>query len=156
MFEQRFLDQAVQLAIENVRDHGGRPFGAVIARDGEVISTGVNELLATGDPTAHAELLAIRAAARKLGSLRLTGCTVYASGQPCPMCLSAIYLAGASEVFFAYSKEHGAKYGVAALQVYEEVGKPLDQQSLPIAERAATLALESPYELWQARSAATK
>jgi guanine deaminase len=71
MFEQRYLDQAVQLAIDNVRDKGGRPFGSVITKDGEVVSTGVNELLATGDPTAHAEMQAIRAAAQALGSLRL-------------------------------------------------------------------------------------
>jgi guanine deaminase len=152
MFEQRYLDQAVQLAIDNVRDKGGRPFGSVITKDGEVVSTGVNELLATGDPTAHAEMQAIRAAAQALGSLRLEGCTIYASGEPCPMCLSAIYLAGASEVFFAYSKTHGAKYGVAALHVYAEIGKPVERQMMPIAEKPASALLDSPYTLWQART----
>ena len=151
MFEQRFLDQAVQLAVDNVRDQGGRPFGAVVVRDGMAVSTGVNELLATGDPTAHAELLAIRAAAHTLGTLKLDDCVVYASGQPCPMCLGAIYLTGVRAVFFAYSKEHGAKYGVAALGIDQEIGKPVAQQRLPIEERAASEVLESPYELWRLR-----
>ncbi|RKP54847.1 nucleoside deaminase [Pararobbsia silviterrae] len=149
MFEQRFLDQAVQLAVDNVREHGGRPFGAVIVRDGQIVSTGVNTLLASGDPTAHAELLAIRAAAQATGALRLTGCTVYASGQPCPMCMGALHLAGVDAVFFAYSKEHGAQYGVASLALYDEVCKPIERQSLPIVERAASSGLASPYDLWR-------
>lgn len=80
-----FLGQAVDLAMANVRDGGGRPFGALVVKDGEVIATGVNEIGATGDPTAHAELTAIRRAAQALGAPRLDGCVVYASGQPCPM-----------------------------------------------------------------------
>jgi guanine deaminase len=155
MFEQRFLDQAVQLAVDNVREHGGRPFGAVVVRDGVAVSTGVNELLATGDPTAHAELLAIRAAAHTLGTLKLKDCVVYASGQPCPMCLGAIYLTGVRAVFFAYSKEQGAQYGVAALGIDQEIGKPVAQQRLPIEERAASEELESPYELWRLRQSET-
>ena len=86
-----FLKQAIALALGNVRQHGGRPFGAVLVRDDVVLATGVNEVMTSGDPTAHAEIQAIRAACRSIGNVRLDGCAIYASGHPCPMCLTAIY-----------------------------------------------------------------
>ena len=95
-----FLSRAVELAMANVVGHGGRPFGAVVVKDGVVIATGVNEIGATGDPTAHAELTAMRRAAQALGAPRLDGCVVYASGQPCPMCLSAMHMTGVRRVRF--------------------------------------------------------
>ena len=95
---QHFLRQAVELAYANLKN-GGRPFGAVIVRNGEVIARGVNEILRTNDPTAHAELMAVRSASQTLGSQRLDGCVVYASGQPCPMCMAAMRLAGIGEVY---------------------------------------------------------
>ena len=121
--EEHFLRQAIDLALANVRDHDGRPFGALVVKDGEVIATGVNESGATGDPTAHAELSAIRKAAQVLGGPRLDGCVVYASGQPCPMCLSAMYLTGVSAVRFAYSNEDGEPFGLSTATVYAELAK---------------------------------
>ena len=126
---QRILCEAIELAYDNMKK-GGRPFGAVIVNDGAVVATGVNEILSTNDPTAHAELTAIRAASRKLGSPRLDGCAVYASGHPCPMCMAAMRLAGVAEVYYAYSNEEGEPYGLSTAAVYADLAKPLAEQSM--------------------------
>ncbi|UFM64968.1 nucleoside deaminase [Paracoccus sp. MA] len=128
---RHYLEQAVMLAHRNMQA-GGRPFGAVVVRGGEVLATGVNETVATHDPTAHAELVALRAAALRLGSPDLSGCAVYASGQPCPMCLAAMRLAGVTEVHFAYSNQEGAPFGLSTAALYEELAKPLAQQAMII------------------------
>lgn len=128
---KHYLEQAVMLAHRNVQA-GGRPFGAVVVRDGKVLATGVNETVATHDPTAHAELVALRAAALRLGLPDLSGCVVHASGQPCPMCLAAMRLAGVTKVHYAYSNQDGAPYGLSTAALYEELARPLDQQSIAI------------------------
>jgi guanine deaminase len=128
---QHFLCQAIDLARSNV-EQGGRPFGAVVVRAGEVVATGINETVATHDPTAHAELLALRAASRKLGTPNLAGCKVYASGHPCPMCLAAMRLAGIGEVAYAYSNEDGAPFGLSSAALYADLARPLAEQSMPI------------------------
>jgi tRNA(Arg) A34 adenosine deaminase TadA len=129
---QRFLCEAIELARSNM-DKGGRPFGAVIVREGEVIATGVNEIVAANDPTAHAELTALRAASRKLASPSLAGCVVYASGHPCPMCMAAMRISGVSEVYYAYSNDDGAPYGLSSAAVYADLAKPFAEQSMKIA-----------------------
>lgn len=129
---QRFLCEAIELARSNM-DKGGRPFGAVIVREGEVIATGVNEIVATNDPTAHAELTALRAASRKLASPSLAGCVVYASGHPCPMCMAAMRISGVSEIYYAYSNDDGAPYGLSSAAVYADLAKPFAEQSMKIA-----------------------
>jgi guanine deaminase len=129
--DQRFLAQAIELARANV-ESGGRPFGAVIVKDGEVVATGVNEIHSTSDPTAHAELTAIRAASRKLGSPSLEGCVVYASGHPCPMCMAAMRMAGVREVAYAYSNDDGAPFGLSTAAIYAELAKPFAEQSMTI------------------------
>lgn len=131
MDESRFLCQAIELARANI-DKGGRPFGAVLVRDGEVIAAAVNEIHATNDPTSHAEMNAIRAASRKLGSPDLGGCAVYASGHPCPMCLAAMRLSGVGKVFYAYSNEDGAPFGLSTAALYEDLAKPFTEQSMTI------------------------
>lgn len=103
MSDKQFIQQAISLATENVKV-GGRPFGAVIVKNGQVIAHAVNQITATNDPTAHAELLALREAGKVLGRAKLDDCVVYASGQPCPMCLAAMRMAGISQIFYAYSK----------------------------------------------------
>jgi guanine deaminase len=128
---ERFLRQAIALAQANLQT-GGRPFGAVIVRDGAVVATGVNEILSTNDPTAHAELTALRAASRTLGSPNLRGCAVYASGHPCPMCMAAMRLTGVSEVYYAYSNDDGAPYGLSTASIYAELAKPFSEQSMKI------------------------
>jgi tRNA(Arg) A34 adenosine deaminase TadA len=126
-----FLDQAIQLARRNV-DGGGRPFGALVVRDGEVLATGVNAILSTNDPTSHAELNAIRAASQRLGSPRLDGCTVYASGHPCPMCMAAMQMTGVREVVYAFSNEEGEPYGLSTASVYAELAKPFAERAMTI------------------------
>lgn len=149
--DENFLQQAIDLALANVRDAGGRPFGAVIVKDGAVIATGVNEIGATGDPTAHAELSAIRRAAQVLGTPRLDGCVVYASGQPCPMCLSAMYLTGIGAVRFAYSNADGEPFGLSTASVYAELAKPLEGQAMDVRHEPPAPGQASPYEAWRAR-----
>ncbi len=128
---QRFLCEAIELARANMEE-GGRPFGAVVVRDGAVVATGVNEIIATKDPTAHAELVALRAASRALGSPNLAGCAVYASGHPCPMCMAAMRLSGVSEVYYAYSNDDGAPYGLSTAAIYADLAKPFAEQSMKI------------------------
>lgn len=129
---QRFLCEAIELAHANM-EKGGRPFGAVVVRDGEVVATGVNEIGSTNDPTAHAEMTALRAASRKLGSPSLAGCAVYASGHPCPMCMAAMRLSGVSEVYYAYSNDDGAPFGLSTAAIYADLAKPFAEQSMKIA-----------------------
>jgi len=149
---KRFLYEAIELARGNVRK-GGRPFGAVLVKDGKVVATGVNEIFATGDPTTHAELQAIRVASRVLGSPRLDGCAIYASGHPCPMCLAAMHLTGIREVAFAYSNEEGDPYNLSTAAIYAEMAKPLAAQSLKTTHIPVRIEDEDPYEMWKARSA---
>ena len=99
-----FMEMAIRLSEDNI-DQGGGPFGAVIVRDGKVIATGSNRVVPNNDPTAHAEVMAIRSACEKLGTFQLTGCTVYSSCEPCPMCLSALYWAGVSRICYGNTKD---------------------------------------------------
>lgn len=136
--ENRFLCEAIELAHANIAK-GGRPFGAVVVRNGDVIASGVNEIHSTNDPTAHAELSAIRAASRKLGSPSLAGCAVYASGHPCPMCMAAMRMAGIGKVAYAYSNEDGAPYGLSTAAVYADLAKPFAEQSMTIRHQPVRL-----------------
>lgn len=150
--DRRFLCEAIELARANVAD-GGRPFGAVLARDGAVMATGVNEIARSHDPTAHAELLAVRAASQKLGSPDLSGCTVYASGQPCPMCMAAMRLAGVREVVYAFSNDDGAAFGLSTAALQAELCLPHAEQSMIIRHQPMSApGLEpEPYAAWKKR-----
>ncbi|HEX2843252.1 nucleoside deaminase [Hyphomicrobium sp.] len=143
--DQSFLREALELARANI-ETGGRPFGAVVVRDGEIVGRGVNEILATHDPTAHAELMAIRDSSRKLGTANLSGCAVYASGHPCPMCLAAMRLAGVREVTYAYTNEDGAPFGLSTAEVYADLAKPFSEQSMKI--RHVPIRLDSAPDLY--------
>lgn len=150
----KFLEEAIALARENVAADG-RPFGAVVVRDGRIVARGVNEMHRDGDPTAHAELLAVRAAVRALGVPRLDGCAVYASGQPCPMCLAAMRMLGVSEIVFAYSNADGEPYDLSTAAIAAELRKPFAEQEgvvirhAPPASPAADL-----YGAWSRRKKA--
>jgi len=106
-FNSKYMDMAAQLSIDNI-DRGGGPFGAVIVKDNEVVATGVNAVTLNNDPTAHAEVSAIRNACKKLSTFNLKGCVVYSSCEPCPMCLSALYWAGVSKIYYGNTKEDAA------------------------------------------------
>lgn len=125
------LREAVRLAIAN-RARGARPFGAVLAIDGEVISTGVNDLVHSHDPTTHAELEAIRVACRRLGRPNLRGSVVYASGHPCPMCLAALVMSGVDTVYYAFDNEDAAPFGFSSETTYQALRLPLTPSPLPL------------------------
>ncbi|HHK5494191.1 TPA: nucleoside deaminase, partial [Pseudomonas aeruginosa] len=129
-----------------------RPFGAVLVRDGRVLARGVNQIHETHDPSAHAELQAIRQASQALGSPRLDGCVIYASGHPCPMCLAAMHLCGIQAAWFAYSNEDGEAFGLSTATLYAEMAHPPQRQSLPL--RALRPAGEEGlYRQWRQRQA---
>jgi tRNA(Arg) A34 adenosine deaminase TadA len=143
-----FLQQAISLAAANVAE-GGRPFGAVLVCEGQVVTEASNQMHLRQDPTAHAELLCIRQASELLASNRLDGCVIYASGQPCPMCLSAMHLCGISRVVFAAANADGEPFGLSTAGVYQQLGLPLAQQSLCI-EHVAHNAMPALYQRWHA------
>lgn len=128
MSDNQFLQQAITLARENV-EKGGRPFGALVVCNGEVVAKGTNQMLALNDPTAHAELMALRQAGKTLGRVRLEDCIVYASGQPCPMCLAAMRMAGISQVYYAYSNQDAEPFGLSTEAIAEALRVAPQQQS---------------------------
>lgn len=128
--DEKFMQQAIDLSIENVANDGG-PFGAVIVRDGEVIATGTNRVTATCDPTAHAEVSAIRAACAKLGDFKLAGCTIYSSCEPCPMCLSALYWAGVERIFYGNTKEDAKAINFDDSFIYDQIALDYSERSIP-------------------------
>ena len=128
--QKRFMQRAIKLSIDNVRNGGG-PFGAVIVKDGEVIAEGVNRVTANLDPTAHAEVSAIRAACHRVGDFRLKGCTIYTSCEPCPMCLSAIYWAGISRICFANTKQDAEDINFSDKFIYDEIERPVSERHIP-------------------------
>lgn len=148
---ESFLREAIRLARANM-EAGGRPFGAVIVRDGKIVATGVNEILTTNDPTSHAELNAIRAASQALGSPSLAGCAVYASGHPCPMCMAAMRLAGVTQVAYAYSNDDGEPFGLSTAAIYADLARPFAEQSMKIDYVPVRLEGETDlYADWKAR-----
>ncbi len=150
MSADRWVGQAIELALANVAE-GGRPFGALVIRDGEVIATGVNRALQDNDPTAHAELLALRAAAQAVGSPTLAGAIVVASGQPCPMCQAAAMLAGVERMLFAAEVEHAVAAGLGqlAVTVGEELKRPFDDRVLVPIVHVPHDDAQRPFEAWQ-------
>jgi tRNA(Arg) A34 adenosine deaminase TadA len=127
-----FMQDAIQRAVENVRSGRGGPFGAVVVKDGRVIAVGANSVTATNDPTAHAEILAIRDACRTLGAFQLTGCELYTSCEPCPMCLGAIYWARPDHVYFAATAGDAAEAGFDDSFIYDELKLPLQARKIPL------------------------
>ena len=126
-FEEKYMDIAAQLSLENV-DKGGGPFAAVIVRNGDIIATGVNSVTVINDPTAHAEVMAIRNACSSLDNFKLTDCIVYSSCEPCPMCLSALYWAGVKKIFYGNTKEDADAIDFSDKFIYEELDRaPIDR-----------------------------
>lgn len=128
--DEKFMQLAIDLSIDNVANGGG-PFGAVIVRNGEIVATGTNRVTATCDPTAHAEVNAIRAACAKVGDFKLTGCTVYSSCEPCPMCLSALYWAGVERIIYGNTKEDAKAIAFDDSFIYEQIALDNERRSIP-------------------------
>jgi tRNA(Arg) A34 adenosine deaminase TadA len=126
------MRRAIALALENVRSARGGPFAALVARDGKVIAEGANSVAATNDPTAHAEIVAIRAACKALGNFQLAGCDLYTTCEPCPMCLGAIYWARPARVFFAGVAADAADAGFDDAFIYEELQQAPESRRIPM------------------------
>ena len=126
----QYMREAIRLANENI-NNGGGPFGAVIVKDNEIVGTGINSVTAGNDPTAHAEVNAIRQAAQHLKTFDLSNCTIYTSCEPCPMCLGAIYWARISTIYFGNTKKDAAHIGFDDQFIYDEIEKPLAVRKIP-------------------------
>ena len=126
----KFMRKAIRLSVANVDKAKGGPFGCVIVKDGEVIARGSNSVTATNDPTAHAEVVAIRKACKALKTYQLTGCEIYTSCEPCPMCLAAIYWARPDKIYYANSKEDAAAINFDDKLIYDELAKPISERKI--------------------------
>lgn len=145
--DRRFMQMAIDLSIENVANGGG-PFGAVIVRNGEIIANGTNRVTANNDPTAHAEVSAIREACAKIGNFKLEGCVCYTSCEPCPMCLSALYWAGVSRIVYGNTKEDAKAINFDDSFIYDEIGKPYAKRAIPCQNFMRKEALEG-FRAWR-------
>jgi guanine deaminase len=143
-----FMQEAIRRAVENVRSGRGGPFAAVVVKQGRIIATGTNCVTSTNDPTAHAEVTAIREACRVLGVFQLTGCEIYTSCEPCPMCLGAIYWARLEHVYFAATSGDAAAAGFDDSFIYEELKRTHSERRIPLEPMMREAALES-FREWE-------
>jgi len=144
----KFMRKAIELSIANVKNNTGGPFGAVIVRDGEIIATGTNSVTNKNDPTAHAEVEAIRNACEKLQTFQLDDCEIYTSCEPCPMCLGAIYWSRPKAVYYGNTKKDAAKINFDDQFIYDELDLPLTQRNLKMTQLLPEEAIEA-FELWK-------
>ncbi len=154
MTNDELMREAIRLSIENVANGGG-PFGAVIARNGEIIATGVNRVTANNDPTAHAEVSAIRSASQRLGTFNLSDCEIFTSCEPCPMCLGAIYWARLKKVYYANTKADAKAIGFDDSFIYDELALPQDKRKLPAEAMLRNEAIKA-FEAWQGKEDKTE
>lgn len=145
--DARFMELAIKLSEENI-DNGGGPFGAVIVRDGNVIATGVNRVVPNNDPTAHAEITAIRTASKAIGTFHLEHCTIYSSCEPCPMCLSAIYWAGIERLCYGNTKKDAKAIDFDDSFIYDQLELDYDKRSIKCEHFMRTKALRA-FHKWQ-------
>jgi guanine deaminase len=146
-----FMARAIQLSMDNVLSGRGGPFGAVVVKDGTMVAEGANHVTSTNDPTAHAEMVAIRGACAKLGSFDLEGCEIYSSCEPCPMCLGAIYWARLSRVYFANADADASKIGFDDSLIYHELAQPHSQRKIPMIQMMREEALAA-FRAWENKS----
>lgn len=144
--EKKFMTRALEIAAQNI-DHKGGPFGAVITKNGQIIAEGTNLVSVLNDPTAHAEIQAIRQACQKLNTFNLSGCELYTSCEPCPMCFSSIYWAHIDKVYFAANHIDAEKAGFDDAFIYDEIKLDYDQRKIPFVEMAHELKVV-PFEKW--------
>jgi guanine deaminase len=146
--DNRFMARAIQLSLDNVVSGNGGPFGAVIVKDGHVIAEGVNRVTATNDPTAHAEVVAIREACAKAGGFLLKGCEIYTSCEPCPMCLGAIYWARLDRIYYGNVAADAAAVGFDDSFIYHEFAQPFSGRKIPMVPLMREQALAA-FRAWQ-------
>lgn len=150
MTQKELMKKAIELSVENV-ENGGGPFGAVIAREGKIIATGVNRVTANHDPTAHAEVSAIRAACQALGTFDLSGCEIYTSCEPCPMCLGAIYWAHLDKMYYGNDKHDAARIGFDDSFIYDELALPYTERRL-VATPLLGEEAEEAFRMWEEKT----
>lgn len=146
----QFMARAIALSVENVRQGAGGPFGCVVVKNGRIIAEGTNRVTSANDPTAHAEVVAIREACRVLGHFQLTGCEIYSSCEPCPMCLGAIYWARPARVFYAATAEDAARSGFDDADILKQLQLPPGERRIPMQQVMRESALEA-FRLWLAK-----
>jgi guanine deaminase len=146
-----YIKKAVEVAVENVEKNNGGPFGAVVVKDGKIIGVGRNLVTATNDPTAHAEIQAIRAACNYLKEFQLKDCDIYTSCEPCPMCIGAIYWARPRSVYYACTKEDAARIGFDDHFIYEQIKLPIEKRSIRM-QQLMPQEFYSPFKAWEASS----
>ena len=144
---EKFMRLAIEKSLESV-DNGGGPFGAVVVKDGEVVAVASNSVTLDNDPTAHAEVNAIRMACKKLGTFDLSGCEIYASCEPCPMCLASIYWARIGKLYYANTKVDADKIGFSDSFIYEEFAKPESERSIKVVKMLRNEAIQA-FENWK-------
>ena len=130
--EERFMQQAIETGLQGMRNHLGGPFGCVIVKDGEIIGKGCNSVLILNDPTAHAEIVAIRDACSKLNTFQLDNCEVFTTCEPCPMCMGALYWARPAKIYYANTRSDAAAIGFDDSLIYEEMALPVNERKLPM------------------------
>lgn len=144
---KEYMQEAIKLSLENIDNNGG-PFGAVIVKDGEIIAKGANRVTCSNDPTAHAEVVAIREAAKTLNDFNLSGCTIYTSCEPCPMCLAAIYWARIDRIFYGNTKTDAKKIGFDDSFIYDEIKLPVEKRSIQTAQLLENEAIKG-FKKWE-------
>ena len=144
------MERAIALALENVQSGRGGPFGAIVMKDGRILAEGTNCVTLANDPTAHAEIVAIREACKKLGNSQLTHCEVYSSCEPCPMCLGAIYWARPERIYFASTAGDAAKAGFDDSLIYQEMVKPHRHRKIPMVQIMREEALAA-FHAWEVK-----
>ncbi|MEO6182119.1 MAG: nucleoside deaminase [Verrucomicrobiota bacterium] len=147
----KFMQKAIRVSQQMMRAGKGGPFGAVVVRNGKIIATGHNQVTSTNDPTAHAEIVAIRQACKRLGTFELKDCELYTSCEPCPMCLSAIYWARIKKIYFANTRQDAAKIGFDDNFIYEEIPLPLKKRKIVMKQLMRKEALLA-FNEWQSKA----
>lgn len=151
MTHREFMREAARLAIQNAGTADGGPFGAIVVAEGSIIARGVNTVTRDHDPTAHAEVSAIREAGRVLGTFDLAGCEIYTSCEPCPMCLGAIYWAQIGKIYYGATADDAAAAGFADAFIYRELSRPRDQRELRLIELERDICLQA-FQVWEANT----
>ena len=150
MSKNKFMLRAIELSISSANGTGG-PFGCVIVKDDKIIAEGLNKVTFSNDPTAHAEIVAIREACKKLNTFNLSGCDLYASCEPCPMCLSAIYWSHVDNIFYANTREDAKKISFDDSLIYSEISKKNEDRKIPIKQMLRDEALKA-FEIWNKKT----
>ena len=153
--QKQFMKEAIRLSMENAKNGKGGPFGTVIVKNGNIIASGVNKVTQSSDPTAHAEIVAIRSACETLGTFQLVGCEIYCSCEPCPMCLGAIYWARPDRIYFANTKEDAADINFDDNFIYNELDVSISQRKLPTTQLLRDEA-QMAFKQWRESTAKTE